>query len=104
MYFFYFSVSLLSLSLPSLHHKNFRKNVPVGTKLEPDDHIDPLAQTDGSPKSHPLSGWRANKNSAFPDEMEVKNLLQKLSSHSLEMHHTTGPGDTDSLSSYTSGW
>lgn len=63
-----------------------------------------ITDTDGSPKSHPLSGWEANKNSAFPDEIELQNLLQKLSSHSFEMRHTTGPGDTDSLSSYTSGW
>nr|XP_046260313.1 alsin-like isoform X3 [Scatophagus argus] len=79
-----------------------QRNFPVGTKLEPDGHADPLTQTDGSPKSHPLSGWRSNKNSAFPDELELQNLLQKLSGHSLEMHHTAGPGDTDSLSSYTS--
>ncbi|XP_034741033.1 alsin-like isoform X3 [Etheostoma cragini] len=65
-------------------------------------HTHPLTDTDGSPKSHLLSGWEANKNSAFPDELELQNLLQKLSSHSFEMRHTTGPGDTDSLSSYTS--
>ncbi|XP_041806349.1 alsin-like isoform X4 [Chelmon rostratus] len=75
------------------------KNLPAGTKLEPDD---PLTQTDGSPKSQPLPGCRSNKKSAFPDEMELQSLLQKLSCHSLEMHHTSGPGDTDSLSSYTS--
>ncbi|XP_059199040.1 alsin-like isoform X2 [Centropristis striata] len=59
-------------------------------------------ETDGSPKSHPLSGRSSNKNSPFHDEKELQNLLQKLSSHSLEMRHTTRPGDTDSLSSYTS--
>ncbi|XP_044073201.1 alsin-like isoform X3 [Siniperca chuatsi] len=79
-----------------------QKNLPVDTKLEPDGHADPLTQTDGSPMSHPLSGWRANENSTFPDEMEIQKLLQKLSSQSLEMRHTTGLGDTDSLSSYTS--
>ncbi|XP_035532250.1 alsin-like isoform X5 [Morone saxatilis] len=73
-----------------------QKNLPVGTDS------DPLTQTDGSPTSRPLSGWRSKKNSAFPDETELQNLLQKLSSHSLEMRHTSGPGDTDSLSSYTS--
>ncbi|XP_029314929.1 alsin-like isoform X3 [Cottoperca gobio] len=70
-------------------------NLPVG-------HTHPRTETDGSPKSHSLSGWRSNKNSAFSDEMEINNLLQKLSSHPLEMQHTAGPGDTDSLSSYTS--
>ncbi|XP_063743764.1 alsin-like isoform X3 [Eleginops maclovinus] len=62
----------------------------------------PLSETDSSPKSHPPSGWRANKNSAFSDETQISNLLQKLSSQPLEMHQSTGPGDTDSLSSYTS--
>ncbi|XP_074515820.1 alsin-like isoform X1 [Sebastes fasciatus] len=66
-------------------------NLPVG-------QTHPLSETDGNA----LSGWRANKNSAFPDAMELQNILQKLSSHSLEMRHTTGLGDTDSLSSYTS--
>ncbi|XP_056284994.1 alsin-like isoform X1 [Pseudoliparis swirei] len=72
-----------------------RKNIPVRPPQ-------PLNETDGSPKSHTLSDWRTNKNPAFPDEAELQNLLQKLSSHSLEMRQSTGPGDTDSLSSYTS--
>lgn len=76
-----------------------RKNLPVGTRLEPDG----LTETDGSPKSHPLSGWRSNKNSALSDERELQNLLQKLSGHSLETPDISGLGDTDSLSSYTSG-
>ncbi|KAF3842963.1 hypothetical protein F7725_001812, partial [Dissostichus mawsoni] len=59
-------------------------------------------ETDGSPKSHRPLCWRANKNSAFSDETEINNLLQKLSSQPLEIHQSTGPGDTDSLSSYTS--
>ncbi|XP_069388473.1 alsin-like isoform X5 [Paralichthys olivaceus] len=67
-----------------------------------DGHADNLTQTDGRPVSHPLSCWGANKNSAFPDEMELQNLLQKLSGHSLEMQPVSGPGDTDSLSSQTS--
>ncbi len=101
--FFYFSSSTFSL-FSFLSLQNFRKNLPVDSKLEPDGHADPLTQADGSPKSHPLSGWRANENSAFPDEIELQNLLRKLSIQSLEMHHAAGPGDTDSLSSYTSGW
>ncbi|XP_040913014.1 alsin-like isoform X2 [Toxotes jaculatrix] len=69
-----------------------QKNLPVRTDFEPD----------GSSKSHPLSGWGASKNSAFSDEMELQNLLQKLSGHSLEMQHSAGLGDTDSQSSHTS--
>ncbi|XP_018537544.1 alsin isoform X2 [Lates calcarifer] len=79
-----------------------QKNLPVGADLEPDEETNHLTQVDGSPKSHPLSGWRASKNSAFSDEVELQNLLQKLSGHSLEMQNTSGPGDTDSLSSHTS--
>ncbi|XP_045909587.1 alsin-like isoform X3 [Micropterus dolomieu] len=79
-----------------------QKNLPVHTKLEPGGHTDPLTQSDSSLRSHPLSGWRASDNSAFPDEMDIQNLLQKISSQSLEMRHIAGPGDTDSLSSYTS--
>ncbi|KAI3356099.1 hypothetical protein L3Q82_017364, partial [Scortum barcoo] len=75
-----------------------RKNFPVDTKPDPGGHADSLTQKDGSP----VSGWRANENSAFPNEMELQHILQKLSNHSLEMHHTPGPGDTDSLSSFTS--
>ncbi|KAM7407669.1 hypothetical protein PAMA_003415 [Pampus argenteus] len=71
-----------------------QKNLPAGTKLEPDEHTDPLTQTDGNPKSHPLA--------VFPDDMELHNPLQKLSGHSLETRHASGPGDTDSLSSQTS--
>ncbi|XP_068185150.1 alsin-like isoform X2 [Antennarius striatus] len=80
----------------SLSEENTKeKNVPVG-------HTDPLTQTDGSPRSHLLSGWRSNKKSALIHEVEFQNLLQRLSNHSLEMQPTSGPGDTDSLSSYTS--
>ncbi|XP_029980633.1 alsin-like isoform X2 [Sphaeramia orbicularis] len=63
---------------------------------------DPLTQTDGCPRSHILSGWRANKNSALTNETELQNLLQKLSGHSLETRQTAVSGDTDSLSSHTS--
>uniref|UniRef100_UPI0037E9340C alsin-like isoform X2 n=1 Tax=Semicossyphus pulcher TaxID=241346 RepID=UPI0037E9340C len=70
------------------------------TKLEPHEDTDPLTQVDGSHMSHPLPAWRANKDSALPDEMELQNHVQKNSS--LSWDHTKGPGDTDSLSSYTS--
>ncbi|XP_047193094.1 alsin-like isoform X1 [Scophthalmus maximus] len=75
---------------------NKQRNPSVGANFEPD-----VTQTDGRPKSHPLSCWTANKNSAFPDELELQNILQKLSGHSLEPHHSA-QGDTDSLSSHTS--
>ncbi|KAM7380722.1 hypothetical protein PAMP_003997 [Pampus punctatissimus] len=75
-----------------------KKNLPAGTNLEPDEHTDPLTQTDNNPKSQTLSA----KSSVFPDEMELQNPLQKLSGHSLETRHASGPGDTDSLSSQTS--
>ncbi|XP_051814997.1 alsin-like isoform X1 [Acanthochromis polyacanthus] len=77
-----------------------QKNLPAGASLEPDGHS--ITQTDGSPKARSLSGWRANKNSGFSDELELQNLLEKLSGHALEAHHTTWTGDTDSLSSHTS--
>uniref|UniRef100_A0A3B4Z270 Alsin Rho guanine nucleotide exchange factor ALS2 a n=1 Tax=Seriola lalandi dorsalis TaxID=1841481 RepID=A0A3B4Z270_SERLL len=80
------------------------ENFPVSASIEPDGlNTDHMTQTDGSPKSYSLSGWRANKNSTFPDETELQSLLQKLSGHTLETQHTTGPGDSDSLSSHTSG-
>lgn len=75
-----------------------RENLPGDTRSEPDGQTDTTAQTDGGPKSHPPTGWTSTKNFAFPDELEVQNILQKLSNHPLEKH-----GDTDSLSSYTSG-
>ncbi|KAG7502317.1 alsin-like isoform X2 [Solea senegalensis] len=71
-------------------------------KCKPEGHADHLTQTDGMPKSQPMPCWRANKNSAFPDDLVLQNLLQKFSGHSLEMQHTSVPGDTDSLSSHTS--
>ncbi|CAN9497900.1 unnamed protein product [Ophioblennius macclurei] len=48
------------------------------------------------------SGRRLNKSLAFSDEQQLQNILKKLSVHSLETQHTTGTGDTDSLSSHTS--
>ena len=83
---FFSAVSLLTLSSV----ENLRTSLPGGQ-----------TDTDGSSKSHPASGWRANKNASFPDQQELQNILQKLSRQSLE---ATTPGDTDSLSSYTSGW
>ncbi|KAK2839612.1 hypothetical protein Q5P01_013352 [Channa striata] len=77
-------------------------NIPVGANREPDGQADPPTQTNGSPKSHPLSGWRTNKNPSLSDEMELQKLLRKLSVHSSEMQQPAGPGDTDSLSSHTS--
>ncbi|TKS67420.1 Alsin Amyotrophic lateral sclerosis 2 protein -like protein [Collichthys lucidus] len=92
-----------ALQLAHVHFlKMAKRTLNIGTKFESDGPADPLTQTDSSPKSQPPSGWGSNKNSAFADETALQNLLQKLSSHSLEMHHTTGPGDSDSLSSYTS--
>ncbi|KAL6100615.1 als2 [Pungitius sinensis] len=61
-----------------------------------------INETEDRPRALPLPSWRTNKNPTFPNEAELQNLLQKLSSHSLEMRHSIGPGDTDSMSSYTS--
>lgn len=66
--------------------------------MEPDGHSDAVVQTDGIPKSHAHTGWTSNKNFAFPDELELQSILGKLSHHTLDKQ-----GDTDSLSSYTSG-
>lgn len=83
-----FSYFLYLCSFPPLQN---RKNLPTGTKLD----TDPLtAETDG---------LAATKSSTFPDQMELQNLLQKLSGHSLETRQASGLGDTDSLSSQTSG-
>ncbi|XP_069554738.1 alsin isoform X1 [Brachyistius frenatus] len=71
-------------------------------KLEPEGSTYPLTQADGSPRALPFSGWKANKKSAYPDELELQSLLEKLSGQSLETQHATGTGDTDSLSSHTS--
>lgn len=79
----------------------YRIDPAVHSIAEPHVQADTLAQTD--PVSHPLSAWRVNKNSSFPDEIELRNLLHKLSARSLETQHITALGDTDSLSSHTSG-
>ncbi|XP_076011850.1 alsin-like isoform X3 [Genypterus blacodes] len=60
-------------------------------------------QTDGSSASS--SGRRTNRNSAFPDGLELQALLQRLSSQSTEerdINHNTAAGDNTSLSSHTS--
>lgn len=75
------------LAFPPL--ENFSPN------LESQGQTDSVTETDGSPKVHLLSGWRTNKN--FPEDLELQNLLEKLSDQSLDKQ------DTDSLSSHTSG-
>ncbi|KAM3608464.1 uncharacterized protein V6R79_026113 [Siganus canaliculatus] len=75
------------------------KQDSLDTQPEPSESSDPLTETDGSPRSKLLSGWRSNRNSPFSDEVELQNILQKLSRHSLEAHQTSGSGDTDSVSS-----
>lgn len=109
-----FTVSFITLSLFSLLSllplpltQNSRMNKSLSSNAEPvESDVDAvtLTQTDGSPKSHPLPGWRANKNPSFTDELELQNILHKLSVHSLETQSTSAPGDTDSVSSHTSGW
>ncbi|XP_055360815.1 alsin-like isoform X2 [Betta splendens] len=79
-----------------------QKDPAVSSIPEPHEQAHMLTETDGIPKSHPLSAWRVNKNSSFAAEIELHNLLQKLSTHPLETQHTTASGDTDSLSSHTS--
>lgn len=66
--------------------------------VEPYGHSDALVQTDGIPKVHLQTDWTSNKNFAFPDELELQSILGRLSHHTLDKQ-----GDTDSLSSYTSG-
>ncbi|XP_072768125.1 alsin-like isoform X2 [Nerophis lumbriciformis] len=71
-------------------------------KSEPDGQDDPITQTDSCTTSYPLPGLTDKKKRAFPNELELQNLLQKLSGHSLEMQNSSGLGDSDSLSSQTS--
>ncbi|XP_072253374.1 alsin-like isoform X2 [Leuresthes tenuis] len=79
-----------------------QRNLPGYTKHEQEVHTDSVSQTDGSPTVHLIPDSTTNKNSAFHDELELQNLLEKFSGHSLESQHTMGIGDTDSLSSHTS--
>ncbi|KAM3862238.1 alsin-like [Diretmus argenteus] len=71
---------------------------PLGVELA---EVTP-GKTDISHKSCPSAGQRTNKNSAFPDELELQDFLQRLSGQSLEerdVSHTMGAGDTNSLAS-----
>ncbi|XP_017279385.1 alsin isoform X2 [Kryptolebias marmoratus] len=77
---------------------NSKQNLPVELMENSDSH----SQTDSSPTVRLVSGWRTNKNSTFPDESEVQNLLEKLSDQSSESQHTTGTLDSDSVSSHNS--
>ncbi|KAM9343957.1 alsin-like [Pholidichthys leucotaenia] len=80
---------------------NTKQTFPDGARPELENHTDSITETDGNLKTYLLSGWRANKNSSFTDELELQNILEKLSGQSLEAQHTR-TGDTDSLSSHTS--
>ncbi|XP_077393602.1 alsin-like isoform X5 [Festucalex cinctus] len=80
-----------------------KENVPLTfTETEPDEHADPLTQTDSCTTSYPLPALTDKKKPALPNEQEFHNLLQKLSGHSLEMQRSRRLGDADSLSSHTS--
>ncbi|XP_077584361.1 alsin-like [Stigmatopora nigra] len=70
--------------------------------IEPDEHADPLTQTDNCTPSYPLPALTDKKKPDLPNELELHNLLQKLSGHSLAMQHSSRLGDADSLSSHTS--
>ncbi|XP_057708609.1 alsin-like isoform X2 [Corythoichthys intestinalis] len=74
----------------------------AGTDIEPDEHADPLTQTDSCTPSYPLPALTDKKKPDLPNELELHNLLQKLSGHSLAMQHSSRLGDADSLSSHTS--
>ncbi|XP_051937383.1 alsin-like isoform X1 [Hippocampus zosterae] len=80
-----------------------KENVPLASaEIEPDEHADPLTQTDSCTTSYPLPALTDKKKTALPNELELHKLLQKLSGHSLEMQHSKRLGDADSLSSHTS--
>ncbi|XP_061697615.1 alsin-like isoform X2 [Syngnathoides biaculeatus] len=88
---------------PHSHSISDKKNVLLsGSVIEPDDHVDPLTQTDSCTASYPLPATTDKKKAALPNEQELHKLLQKLSGHSLEMQHSRRLGDADSLSSQTS--
>ncbi|XP_037136637.1 alsin-like isoform X2 [Syngnathus acus] len=80
-----------------------KENVPLaGTETEPDEHADPLTQTDSCTTSYPLPALTDKKKAALPNELVLHNLLQKLSGHSLERQQNRRLGDADSVSSHTS--
>ncbi|XP_074550664.1 alsin-like isoform X2 [Halichoeres trimaculatus] len=67
----------------------------ASTHLEPHEHKEQVTDVDGSYLSHSLPEWRANKDSACLDEMELHSVVQRnLWDQTTE--------DTDSLSSCTS--
>ncbi|XP_028249082.1 alsin-like isoform X3 [Parambassis ranga] len=82
--------------------KSDTKQTNLLTSCVFEGNSDTLTQTDGSTNFHPLSGWRVNKNLSDHDELELKSFVEKYPSHPLQMQHTAGAGDTDSLSSLTS--
>nr|XP_057937241.1 alsin-like isoform X2 [Doryrhamphus excisus] len=69
---------------------------------EGNDQADPITETDSLTTSYPVTGLTDKYKCALPHELELQNLLQKLSGHSLEMQNSSRHGDTDSLSSHTS--
>ncbi|XP_029935895.1 alsin-like isoform X2 [Myripristis murdjan] len=75
------------------------QNPPIRAQPESDGQVD--SQTDGSSKPLPQAGCRANKNSAFPDEVELQDFLQRLSVRSLE-DPDVSQGETSSLASHAS--
>ncbi|KAF7216143.1 alsin isoform X1 [Nothobranchius furzeri] len=89
-----------SVECRSNSKQNLCRTLPVSAESE--ESTDSESQTDGRSKDHLVSSWRTNKNSDFPDELELQNLLEKLSDHSLESDRTTAAGDADSVSSHTS--
>ncbi|XP_054642084.1 alsin-like isoform X2 [Dunckerocampus dactyliophorus] len=66
------------------------------------DQADPITETDSHATSYTLPALTDKQKSALPNELDLQNLLQKLSGHSLEMQKSIRLGDTDSLSSHTS--
>lgn len=78
-------------------------NLLTGCTFQPEGNSDALTQTDGSSNFNLLSGWRVNKNLSDHDELELKNFVEKYPGHPLQTQQTAVAGDTDSLSSLTSG-
>ncbi|CAJ1079928.1 alsin-like isoform X2 [Xyrichtys novacula] len=71
----------------------------TSTKLELHEHTDQLTQVDSGHLSRSLPVC-TNKESNFPYDMELQGLVQKNSRYLLDC--SVGPGDNNSLSSYTS--
>ncbi|KAM9710020.1 alsin-like isoform 2-T2 [Menidia menidia] len=81
-----------------------KSNAKHYSKHEPEVHSDSVPQTESSPRACPVAHWTSNKNSDFPDALELRSLFGKLSAHSSESQPSVGTGDTDSLSSHTSSY